>query len=188
MAVRLLIDEVWGRIGISQTFPFLRLEIADPKLKLRIEPPLLAVTPDRVELSIDATACRADLNQYDPPAFARVYAERAREIVEEAIAQIAEEGDLIGAIEMSDPGVFAELAREKGMDPDVDVELVPRHLPDIDVRIIKGSSSFKQGRVAVELSPGSVGVELQEGVVRSYLRQPPELHIYAVGSLVDVYG
>lgn len=188
MAVRLLIDQVWGRIAIRQSLPFLRLKITEPRLKLKIESPHLAVTPDRVELSIDATACRADLNQYAPPAFARVYAERAREIVGEAIARIAEEGDLVAAIETADPSVFAELAREKGMEADVDVELMPRHLPEIDVRVIKGSSSFQRGRVAVELFSGSVEVELQQGVVRTYLRQPPELHVYAVGSLIDVYS
>lgn len=186
MAVRLLVDQVWGRIGIRQSLPFLRLEISDPRLKLSIEPPVLTVTQDRVELSIDATACRADVNQYEPLAFTRVCAARAREIVKDAIARIAEEGDLVASIESNDSGIFADLARENGMDPEVDVELVPRHLPEIGVRIIRGNRSFCQGSVAAELAPGSVRVDLNEGCAHTYFRQYPELHIYAVGSCIDL--
>ncbi|HHW41313.1 MAG TPA: hypothetical protein GXX19_09235 [Syntrophomonadaceae bacterium] len=186
--MRLLIDQVWGRIGIKQANPLLQLYISDPRLKLSIKPPVLTVAQDRVELSIDATACRADVNQYDPIEFIRVCAARARGVVEEAIARIAEEGDVVAAVENGNPDAIADLARENGLDREVDVELVPGHLPDIDFRIVKGSRDFKEGRVAVELVPGNVKVDLREGTVRIYFRQPPELHIYAVGSQIDLHG
>lgn len=186
--MRLLIDQVWARIGIEQTPPVLQLHISDPKLNLSIKPPVLMVKQDRVELSIDATACRADVNQYDPPEFVRVYAARSRKVVEEAIARMAEEGDVLAAVENGNPDAIAELARENGLDREIDVELVPGHLPDIDVRIIRGSKNFEQGKVTVELTPGHVGLDLKQGTVRVYFRQRPELDIHAVGSHINMRG
>lgn len=186
--MRLLIDQVWGRIGLHQQSPFLRLEISDPPLKLYIEPPVLTVKPDRVELKIDARECRADLNMYDLTEFAQKYAEQAKGDVAQAIAATAAEGDRLAAIENGEENVFANVARENSTGPEVSVELVPANLPRIEFQVIPGQNNFQEGFVRVEKGIGETRVELEEGNVDVYLRQHPELRITAVGSLVDLFG
>lgn len=186
--MQLIIDQIWGRIGIGQTPPDFRLEISDPKLNLDIKCPVLTVKHDRVELSIDAKACREDLHQYEPLDFSRYYAERAWEKVIAAIARFAGEGDRLGAIETGEVDVIANIARENSLESDVDLELVAAHLPSIKFRIIKGDKDFQEGRVAVDLEYGRARVNLVWGHVSTYMRQPPELRIRAVGSLLDTRG
>lgn len=186
--MRLLIDQVWGRVGVDQTSPFLHLDIKTPFLKLQIDPPVLRINSSRVELEIDNREFRADLNMYDVVEFAGEYAARARMRVLAEIADIAAQGDRLAAIESGEKDGFANIARENSFDPEVDVELVPAHLPCVEFRVINGYREFREGHVRVKLETGNVQMHLEPGVVRVYLRQVPELHIRAVGSLLDTFG
>ncbi|MGB4044037.1 MAG: DUF6470 family protein, partial [Thermacetogeniaceae bacterium] len=87
--LRIEIDQVFGKLGLVQTSPFLRLEFTYPQIKLRIDDPVLTVKPDQLELSIDYEECWADLNMYKPLEFSRVNAYQAREKTQKEIAQIA---------------------------------------------------------------------------------------------------
>ncbi len=186
--MRLSIDQVWGRLGIEQSRPFLRLDVKNPSLRLEIEHPVLKVKPGRVELKIDSRECRADLQMYDPEEFARVYAARAKRRVLEHIADTASQGDRLAAVESGERDAIAAIAWENSFDPELSVELVPAHLPKIEFRVISGEREFQEGRVLVQLEKGEVRGRLEAGVVRGYLRRAPELHIRAVGSLLDTFA
>lgn len=189
--MQLRIDQVWGRVGIKQTPPFLHLSIFEPRLDLDIKPPVLIVEHDRVELSIDAKACRADVHQYDLLDFARMYAAQAERVCAEGVARAAEEGDRLAAIESGEKDAIAAIAWENSMDDELILEAVPAHLPEIKFQIIKGKGRFEPGSVDVRLQPGRVELELERGAVSIFWRQHPELHIWVTGSRgsrVDVFA
>lgn len=186
MEVRLRVDQVWGRIGLAQTFPSLKLSVSQPALDLEVRMPKLELTPDRVELSLDYEACRADLNMYDAPDFARVQAARAREIVAEAVARAAAEGDRLAAIETGEQDAIAEIARERALEERVEVELASRHLPEISSRVVKGEKSFVPGGVEVGFLPGQVKTEFEWGRVRVYWLRMPQIRIEAVRAETNI--
>jgi len=75
--MRLIIDQVFGRLGSRQENPFLRINLLKPQMNLQIEDPVLTVTHDRVQLSIDNRDFLADLHMYEPLQFSREYAAQA---------------------------------------------------------------------------------------------------------------
>lgn len=184
--MRIIIDQVFGMLGSHQTNPFLRIDVSHPQMKLHIEDPVLIVKHDRSELTINNREFLADLNMYEPLAFTREYAARAKGIVRDAIAEMADQGDRLGALE-SGADVFAAIAWEKGLDPAVDIQLAPLSLPRIQFWVVKGERSFQEGCVQVQLTPGQTQVDLEVGSARMYLRQNPELHVHTTGERLNVF-
>ncbi|MFY9273018.1 MAG: DUF6470 family protein [Thermacetogeniaceae bacterium] len=183
--LRIEIDQVFGKLGLVQTIPFLRLEHTYPQIKLRIDDPVLTVKLDQVELSIDYEECWADLNMYKPLEFSRVNAYQAREKTQKEIAQIASEGDRLAALESGEVDAMAAIAREKGMEQ-VDFELAHLSLPQIKAQVIEGEKFFQKGNVQLEHTPGDVRLKLQKGSVRMYLSRYPELHIRTIGEHLNI--
>jgi len=183
--LRIVIDQVFGKLGLVQTPPLLRLEHTYPQLDLRIHDPVLTVKPDQVELSIDYKECWADLNMYEPVEFSRVNTYRTRQKILKAIAEMADEGDRLAALERGEADALAAIAREKGLEQ-VDVQLAHLSLPQIEAQIIKGEKYFQKGNVQLELIPGDVRVKLQKGSVRMYLEQYPKLHIRTIGEHLNI--
>ncbi|MDH7577270.1 MAG: DUF6470 family protein [Bacillota bacterium] len=184
--MQLRIEQVWGQIGVRQTPPSIELTISDPKLDIKTQLPVLTFKPDRLELSIDAKPCREDLQIFDVLAFSRFYASQASMKLNEAVAQTAAEGDRLASIENGEANVIADIAWENSLGEECEVALAPVRLPDISFRVIEGERSFRGGYVKVRFEPGEMRVKLHPGAVRVFLRRPPELHIHAVGSPLDV--
>lgn len=183
--LRIEIDQVFGKLGLVQTPPLLRLEHTYPQLDLRIHDPVLTVKPDQVELSIDYEKCWADLNMYEPLEFSRLITDQSRQKILQAIAEMANEGDRLAALEKGEADAVAAIAREKGLEQ-VDVELAPLSLPQIEAQIIDGEKFFQKGNVQLELIPGDVQLKLQKGSVRMYLSRYPELHIRTIGEHLNI--
>ena len=183
--LRIEIDQVFGKLGLVQTIPFLRLEHTYPQIKLRIDDPVLTVKLDQVELSIDYEECWADLNMYKPVEFSRVNTDRARQKILKAIAEMADEGDRLAALERGEVDAMAAIAREKGMEQ-VDFELAHLSLPQIEAQLIEGEKFFQKGNVQLELIAGDVRLKLQKGSVRMYLSRYPELHIRTIGEHLNI--
>lgn len=183
--LRIEIDQVFAKLGLVQTTPFLRFENTYPQIKLRIDDPVLTVKPDQLELSIDYEECWADLNMYKPLEFSRVNTDWARQKILKAIAEMADEGDRLAALESGEVNPIAAIAREKGLEQ-VDVELAHLSLPRIETQVIEGEKSFQKGNVQLELIAGDVRLKLQKGSVRMYLIRYPELHIRTVGEHLNI--
>ncbi|NPV27621.1 MAG: hypothetical protein HPY81_09345 [Firmicutes bacterium] len=183
----LRIDQIWGRLGLELTAPFLQIAVTHHRFAVNHTQPVLSVRPDRLELDIDTTAAREDLGLYDPNRFWHAWAAQGAAVAVEATAKIAEEGDRLAAIETGETDAIANIARENTTpDDEFDVGLVPQHPPEIRWREVPGEQHYAPGEVTVDLKPGCVDVELRRGVVRGYLRQPPVLEIRYVGGNVDV--
>lgn len=117
----------------------LRIEMGLPHLQIEQRLP---------QVRIDPSAALADLGLKPVGQLAREQAAAGQRRALEAIAQTAREGDRLARIELpGDP--IVELARLRGQrDAQLNVDLAPKH------------------RVAVEVAPGQVSVQLIPGQVR----------------------
>lgn len=180
----LRIDQAFARIGLNIKHPFLRLEVARPNLRLNVSGPRLKIENRLPEIHIDQTECFADMDRRTPLEFSRYWSQVACEMASEATGRIAEEGDMLAAIE--DGVTVADVAWENSFRTDeFDVAAVASPPPRINFTVYPVEIRVEPGRVAAELEPGAVKGELDWGKVRVYLRQQPKLDIQYVGKNYD---
>lgn len=134
-----------------------------PPIRLHITLPYLQVTTHLPEVEVDAQQAWNDLGLKHIGEAMRERAQRGQAAALRYIGAIAQEGDRMAQVEISD-NVVVELAKEKWPPHrELNVGIAPKQL--LDVRVTTG-------RVDVALTPGRVIVELP--------------HIASAGRHIDV--
>lgn len=134
-----------------------------PPIRLNITLPLLELTTHFPKVEVDAREAWSDLGLKPMGEVMRERAQRGQAAALRYIGNIAQEGDRMARVEVSD-NVVVELAREKWPPRrELNVDIAPKNL--LDIRITTG-------RVDAVLTPGRVVVELP--------------HIASAGRRIDV--
>lgn len=181
----LRINQQFGLIGLDIKHQAFQMNIRHPRLDLEITPPELQIEQKLPQLEIDQTQCFIDMDRRPPMDFLHHVVGRARTAVLQAIARIAREGDMLGAIEK---GIdIADIALMNSQQwKEFDVAAVPEHRPEIDVIIEDLDVALVPGDVGVNLVNGQVNGRLDWGRVKVFWRREPFIDIEYIGRRMDV--
>lgn len=124
---QIVIEQTHAQIGIRTEPPKQELRQPRAEMEIRQEPAILEIHTTPGVMLIDQTEARADIDLKS--VFRRIeeYAQLGRAAALEATARIAQEGDMLRAIEHSGNPIAA-IAQEKGNPPpaDFNVTFLPR--------------------------------------------------------------
>lgn len=167
-------ETTWARLGTKTHPAQVELHIRQPVMKMKNVLPQVRIEQEPARIKCDATRCWEEIGYKRALTFTQDNAQRGREAAFGYIAQVAYEGDMMGAPEkytLSDClGYYA--AREWGT-PDFNVACVPRSRVDIDVQAAELKMDWQMGKVALQVQPGEVRVKAASSPLATYLRQSP---------------
>lgn len=183
--MQLRIEQEFARIGLNIKKPFLPLRTVQPQIELTIKKPELRLHSSPPKVYIDQRQCFADMEKRSLADFISYYAALGREQVLRAIGDMAEEGDMLAAIEK---GMTIEEMAEKGFGEmaDFNVTAVPKQPPDISWDVRPVEVQLVPGEVDLKLNRGRVENLFEPGRVEAYIRQQNYLKIEWVGEKVNL--
>lgn len=183
--------QTYAQLGLNIKKPVQEIQQPKAELNLRQEPASLDIKQAKGTLSIDTSEAKANIDLRGPLRRTRDNAEYGYQKAMEAIAQIAQEGDRLAAI-------------ERGGNPIADIafeESVIYH----NTEIIAAGSTVGDGiEIRYDLQPAKIDVEVHgkqidpvihkpihnytPGKVEGYIRQWNSLQIDFVGLHVDKHA
>ncbi|GAB7389195.1 hypothetical protein BSNK01_30330 [Bacillaceae bacterium] len=181
------IEQTFAQIGMETIRA--KQEIRQPKaeLNLRQVPAKLTIERTPGRLLIDQKQAWNDRNLKDPLTLTRDEAERARQLLLEGIARIAQEGDRLAAIEKGGNPI-AEIAWENANPGPLDFNygVIPRH-GAVKIRYLPAQLRFHWTLGGATLDPviHKPVHHYTPGKVNIYLRQRNSLSIDVVGLHTD---
>lgn len=184
--LRLEIDIEHAQLGLVIRRPKTTLSIPKPSANVETEPPAVYVEIDFPRVDIDSREAFGDIGLKQHLPLGRDQARRAREKGLDAIARIAVDGDALAAIEH---GVrVAEIAAMRAWPEDdrvLNVDAIPKTPPQVTV---EGGLDIaaKWGYAKTNWRNEWIGVHLDWGNVRTYLRREPNIEIQAVGNRFSI--
>lgn len=157
----------------------LSLATTRPELDMETTPATVEIHQPQGRLEIDQTPCRYSIGLKNNEDFTRDNAQQGKDTVMQAIAQTAEQGDRMAAIQNHE-NVVANIAAEAGYSDPPDV--IWAH---IDAPIIRYTAQPVEydpvaGNVNDTFHPGSVQGDYQRGSVDIRVSQYPSIQISAV--------
>jgi hypothetical protein len=185
--MELRIDQQFALIG-SHIYPNrFKVDIINPQLHTEIKDPRLRIREDLPRItSIDCTQCWADMGLRSPQAFTQYYVDKAMVAVQQGTRATVSEGDIIG--DLTRHINLGQIALHNAINQtvDVNVDLVPKHRPVIEVETPPVEVSLERGEIKNRFIAGRVRVNNELGEVDFYLKVKPSLEMYTVGNQVDL--
>ncbi|KUO71294.1 MAG: hypothetical protein APF81_24925 [Desulfosporosinus sp. BRH_c37] len=156
------------------------LQSTQAKVQMETTPAKVEISQPRGELTIDMTPCRYSIGLKNITDFAKEYAERGKQIVMEATARIAQEGNQLARIENKSDAV-SDIAFDSSLS-EVDITWAPIAPPEIHYQANPAQFNPTAGKVNYSVQPGTVQGNFQHGSVDIRVTQYPSIEI----STVDV--
>ena len=176
-----------AKLGLNISKPRMNMQITKPTLEMRTTKPQLQMRQGSVSLSINQDRCFEDMNRRKIISFIFYSRDVAKAVTDQAITQIAQEGDQMQAIER---GItIADIAKQKfSRMKEFDFGMIPRQRPEISAHRTPLEMTYQPGSIELNLIRGNVRVNLQYGEVRGYYLQRPSVEITVVPSRFDRRG
>nr|MBO2494551.1 hypothetical protein [Clostridia bacterium]PZN11659.1 MAG: hypothetical protein DIU64_02085 [Caldicoprobacter oshimai] len=171
-------------IGIRTQLAKVEMESPRPLLEMKRQQPQLNIDIEPVRVHIDQYECFAELGYKNFLDLARTEAQRGYQRVMEYIAQTAQDGDRLAAIEL-DGNPIADIAEERSYDvPEAEPITLPLPQPKFYVR---GGISidYQPGKIHFNAVVSPVKYRVTPHKVEIYLRQHPNITIEYVGHHID---
>ncbi|MDN5276732.1 MAG: hypothetical protein PWR01_697 [Clostridiales bacterium] len=171
-------------IGIHTRPARVEIESPQPVLEMRRQQPQLNIDIEPVRVHIDQYECFAELGYKNFLDLARTQAQRGYQRVMEYIAQTAQDGDRLAAIELGGNPI-ADIAEERSYNVP---EAEPIKLPFPKPRF------YVTGGISIDYQPGKiyfnaivypVRYRITPHKVEIYMRQYPSIAIEYVGHYID---
>lgn len=171
-------------IGIRIQPAKVEMESPRPLLEMRWQKPQLNIEVEPVRVHIDQYECFAELGYKNFLDLARAEAQRGYQRVLEYIAQTAQDGDRLAAIELGGNPI-ADIAEERSYDvPDAEPITLP--IPKPRFYVTGGVSiNFHPGKIHFNAIVSPVRFKVAPHRVDIYLRQYPSITIEYVGHHID---
>lgn len=180
------------QIRLHQTYAQIGLRITQPVQEIHQEPADLSIKQNPAELSIERTPSRLEIDQEEARSqlgfkplgvLSAEIADESKQIGFEAIAQIAQEGDQMAAIENKSDAIV-EISAQKGNPPpaDFNITFIPSygsvkiHFTPTEVHL-----NWNQGGTKIDSKINRPIHHYQPGKTEVYLRQKQQLEIDFVG-------
>jgi len=171
-------------IGIRTQPAKVEIHSHQPLLKMKREPPRFDIDTEPVRVHIDQYECFAELGYKNFLDLAQTQAQRGYQRVMEYIAQTAQDGDRLAAIELGGNPI-ADIAEERSYDvPEAEPITLPFPKPKF----------YVTGGVSIDYQPGKihfnaivypVRYRITPHKVEIYMRQYPSIAIEYVGHYID---
>ncbi|MCM8900474.1 hypothetical protein KVG29_04435 [Caldicoprobacter algeriensis] len=171
-------------IGIRTQPSRVEIKSSQPLVEMKRQPPRLNMETEPVRVHIDQYECFAELGYKNFLDLARAQAQKGYQRLMEYIAQTAQDGDRLAAIELGGNPI-ADIAKEKSY-----------HIPEAEsVKLPFPKPKFYvTGGVSIDYQPGKVHFNVVVHPVRYrvtphkveiYMRQYPSITIEYVGHYID---
>ncbi|MCM3567017.1 DUF6470 family protein [Neobacillus mesonae] len=180
------------QIRLHQTYAQIGLRTIQPVQEIHQQPADLSIKQIPAEMTVDRKPAQLEIDQDEAwnqlgykslPVLTQDFVDYSKQIGLEAIGEIAEEGNQLGAIE-NKSDAFAEIAAQKGNPPPADFNItyipsygsVKIHFKPTEVHI-----NWKQGGAEIDSKINKPIHQYQPGRTEVYLRQKQQLEIDFVG-------
>mgnify|MGYP001195799771 CR=1 FL=1 len=184
MPLQLRITTTPALIGVRTKPARVEMESPKPLLEMERQQPQLNIDTEPVRVYIDQYECYAELGYKNFLDLVRDGAQRGYQRVMEYIAQTAQDGDRLAAIELGgDP--IADIAEERSYDVSED-EPITFPLPQPKFYVTGGISiDYQPGKICFNAIVSPVRYRIIPHKVKIYLRQHPSITIEYVGHHID---
>lgn len=159
----------------------LNLQTTPALLHMQTTPPLLEIYQPPGELIIDSTPSRYSIGIKNNTDFSRDNAEFAKQTVMNTIARIAQEGQILAAIE-NKTNAIAKIAANSTLSETPAITLAPIEAPHISYQANPVQFNLIPGKVNFNFQPGTVQGDYQPGSIGFRVTQYPSITM----STVDV--
>lgn len=171
-------------IGIRTQTAKVEIETSQPFVKMWNQPPRLNIQTEPVRVYIDQYECFAELGYKNFLDLARAQAQRGYQRLMEYIAQTAQDGDRLAAIELGGTPI-ADIAEERSYHM-LELEPISLHFPKPRFFVTGGVSiDYEPGKVHFSAVVHPVKYRVTPHKVDIYLRQYPSIAIEYVGHNLD---
>ncbi|MDM8534937.1 DUF6470 family protein [Clostridiaceae bacterium HSG29] len=177
-------------IGMNIQKPQLNLRTTRPSVNIETTQPKITMQSTQPKVLIDQTECFADAGIKSPERMTNENAQRAKQIAQENIAKVAQHGDQLSNIHLSnDDSVIADQAEYNAFtqfEHEYGYGVIPMHRPKFTP--IKGELNIdvQKGSINVDYRKGNVENNFIRGKVETYLRQKNSLEISVVNDKFDL--
>lgn len=175
--LKIRIEQQYARLGLHIQEPRIQLHSTLPILEMAAEKPQLEIESQQPRLSIDQSQCFAAVNRRTPTEFSLYMREQAQNRTLEAIAHIAQVGDMLGAIETGTS--IADLAVQESISETGQLVMVSIPAPSIHFATYPIRIQYTPGKNRIQITPGRVENHFARGRVEAYLIQQNQIAIKA---------
>jgi len=181
------LHQTYAQIGLRTTQPVQEIHQQPADLSIEQTPAQMEIERQPAQLEIDQEQAWQDLGFKSVSVMTSENADFAEQEVFNALAEIAEEGDRMAAIQ-NKTNVFADIAAEKALPGPIDftIGVVPSygsvklHYTPAEVHI-----NWQQGGAKIDSTPHQPVHNYTPGQTEVYMRQMQDLQIDFVGSNVN---
>ncbi|MFK9090567.1 DUF6470 family protein [Bacillus salipaludis] len=181
------LHQTYAQIGLRKVEPVQEIQQIPADLSIKQYPSTMNIVRKPSQLEIDQEQAWNELNLKKITVLSADMAEFSKQEGLEAIAQIAQEGDQLAAIEHKNDAIVS-IATEKGNpEPaDFNIAFIPSYgSVKIHYTPAELSINWKQGGTEIEFTPHKPIHHYTPGKTKVYLRQMQELQIDFVGLNVN---
>lgn len=179
------IHQQYAQIGMNTKLPAINLHSTLPQVELQTQPAQLEMTSPRPKVHIDQRQCFADANMRTPEAFTDYCVSLAVSAGQQAIAEIASEGDALADCKHNTVASMAASKADHSRDHEFNVKAVPQQPPQISWETYPVEANYQPADVQMELRRGNVDSQLDWGKVNIYMLQKNFVQYNYAGKLVS---
>lgn len=179
------IHKVDAQISINSTPARQRINQPAADFNMHTEHAKVEIKNEQVKVKIDQQQCFNESGLMDYKALTADAAQRGQQAVLEGIGRIAEEGNMLAAIE-NKFDVVAEIAfNNTTMPADYNVTAMPGSRPDI--QFVGGTVDIEvhEGRVTFNNWPNRPKIDADWGSIEFSMKQKPSISFEYVGNNID---
>ncbi len=179
------INRVNGQLGINTINT--KMQIRQPKADMEIEKKdaKLQIRTEHLKVVIDQQQCFNETGLADNNTLTATNADLGKQAAFEAIARIAEEGNMLAAIENKIDAIAEIAFNNMESKLDYNFTLTPKSRPQISFTGGTVDIQVEDGYVKVHTKPNKPIIDVENGRVEIYLLQQPKLEIRYIGDKFD---
>jgi hypothetical protein len=173
------LKQTYAKIGLRIIQPVQEIEQPPAKMSIKQKPARMIIDREPAILEIDQEQAWNELNLKSPSVLSRDFAEYGKQQALAAIAEIAQKGDRMAAIE-NKADAIVEMATEKNLKepPDFNIAFIPSY-GSVKIHFTPADLEFhwQEGGAEVKVIPQKPIHRYTPGKTEVYMLKWPELHI-----------
>jgi hypothetical protein len=183
---QIAVERQKGSMEIEQNIPAVELEYTGGSRPYQWFPDMEISSPP-AKLSIDYSKPLEELGFYRIQSLINYLQNKGREKVLEGIEEMSRDGDFLGKLELGGNRI-AQLSKNKMREeiPEVNVALLPKNKPEIDVEVNPVRVKIKEIDIKVENNFAFPKAKIKPDEIRIYLARKGEIDIKLVEHQIDI--
>ena len=184
--LRLNISQQYAKINLTIDKPRINLNTTQPHIELSAEAAKVEISQPYGRLEIDQTPCRASIGLKTWAEFTQDFADAGRNGFLEAVADAAQEGDRMAAIE-KEPEAIANIAWEKINPEPAEVSLEWIENPIINYQMNPPEYNVTPGKLNSQFYPATLDNNFHWGKVNTGISHYQSIKFWTTENKWDMY-